>query len=135
MGFAQRRARGVSRRELLRLGAIGIGILSLGAACAPTPPAAPAQPTAAPAAKPTTAPAAAGAPTTAAGAAAQVQPKGSITIVLESDGDTINRKDGTTDNAGFVMMNVYDQLTTRDWSSGTMKIVPKLAESWEQSQS
>jgi peptide/nickel transport system substrate-binding protein len=32
-------------------------------------------------------------------------------------------------------MNVYDQLTTRDWSSGTMKIVPKLAESWEQSQS
>jgi ABC-type transport system substrate-binding protein len=33
-----------------------------------------------------------------------------------------------------VMMNVYDQLTTRDWSSGTMKIVPKLAESFSQSQ-
>ena len=141
MGLAQRRARGVSRRDLLRLGAIGIGIVSLGAACAPTPPAAPAQPTAAPAqptaapaAKPTTAPAAAGAPTTTAGAAAQVQPKGSITIVLESDGDTINPKDGSTDNAYFVMYNVYDQLTTREWSGGTSKIVGRLAESFEQSQ-
>ena len=106
MGLAQRRARGVSRRDLLRLGAIGIGIVSLGAACAPTPPAAPAQPTAAPAqptaapaAKPTTAPAAAVAPATAAGAVAQVKPKGSMTMVIESDADTINLKDATTDNA------------------------------------
>ena len=78
MGMARRRARGVSRRELLRLGVIGIGMVSLGAACAPTPPAAPAQPPAAPAkpaepAKPvapaapvaTTAPAAAAQPATA----------------------------------------------------------------------
>jgi peptide/nickel transport system substrate-binding protein len=91
-------------------------------AAKPAAPAAPAAAPAAPAASPAT------------GAVAKVQPKGAIAIVLESDGDTINPKDGTTDNAGFVMMNVYDQLTTRDWSSGTMKIVPKLAESWEQSQ-
>jgi peptide/nickel transport system substrate-binding protein len=134
MGSAQRRARGVSRRELLRLGAIGIGIVSLGAACAPTPPAAPAQPTAAPAAKPTTAPAAAGAPTTAAGAVAQVKPKGSMTMVIEAEPDTILIKDATTDIASWVMGNVYDQLTARDWSSGTPKIVGELAESFSQSQ-
>jgi ABC-type transport system substrate-binding protein len=148
MGSAQRRARGVSRRDLLRLGAIGIGIVSLGAACAPTPPAAPAQPTAAPvqptaapaqptappAAKPTTAPAAAGAPTTAAGAVAQVKPKGSMTLVIESDVDTLLPKDASSDVSGWVMGNVYDQLTARDWSSGAPKIVGELAESFEQSQ-
>src|SRR5215210_2679221 len=32
------------------------------------------------------------------------------------------------------MYNVYDQLTTREWSGGTSKIVGRLAESFEQSQ-
>ena len=40
MGVARGRARGVSRREFLQQGLIGIGIISLGAACAPAPPAA-----------------------------------------------------------------------------------------------
>jgi peptide/nickel transport system substrate-binding protein len=116
------------------------GILAV--ACAPTasaPTAAPAKPAEAvkpsAAAKPA-APAAAGAPAAPAASpavVAQVQPKGAIAIVLESDGDTINPKDGSTDNAYFVMYNVYDQLTTREWSGGTSKIVGRLAESFEQS--
>ena len=124
MGVARGRARGVSRREFLQRGLIGIGVLSLGAACAPTPrrlqlrrrrahrlppsqpcglrhtrsrrrPQSPrlmpSQPT--PAAQPTSAPAAAQA------APAAAKPKGSVTIVLESETDTILPKDGTTDNA------------------------------------
>src|SRR5215212_2743529 len=99
-------------------------------ACAPTasaPTAAPAKPAEAvkpsEAAKPAAPAAPAAAPAANPAAVAQVQPKGAIAIVLESDGDTINPKDGTTDNAYFVMYNVYDHLTTRDWSSGTPKIV------------
>ena len=161
MGVARGRARGVSRREFLQRGLIGIGVLSLGAACAPTPPAAPAapatsapaaaQPTSAPAAaQPTTAakpaadakPAAPAAQPTSAPAAAQAapaaaKPKGSITIVLESEPDTILPKDGTTDNAMFVMANVYSALTYRqfDQLGQPPKIVPHLAESFEQNQS
>src|SRR5205823_13168091 len=37
-------------------------------------------------------------------------------------------------NAYFVMGNVYDGLTARDWSTGEPKIVGKLAESYTQSQ-
>jgi peptide/nickel transport system substrate-binding protein len=84
-------------------------------------PAAPAAPAAAPAASPATA------------AGARVQPKGSITIVIEAEPDTIHPKDATTDNAMFMMGNVYDALTARDWSTGDPKIVGKLAESFEQS--
>jgi peptide/nickel transport system substrate-binding protein len=127
--------RPLTRRAFLHasLGLVGVSLL---AACSPA--AAPAKPgetvkPPAPAAAPAAPAAPAASPATAAGA--KVQPKGAIAIVLESDGDTINPKDGTTDNASFVMQNVYDQLTTRDWSSGTPKIVGKLAESWEQSQS
>jgi peptide/nickel transport system substrate-binding protein len=110
--------------------------VSPAATAAPAKPAAPAAaPSASPGASPAASPGAAVAPAPAAGAVAKVQPKGSITMVIESDGDTIHPKDGTTDNASFVMYNVYDQLTTRDWSSGTPKIVGKLAESFEQSQS
>jgi peptide/nickel transport system substrate-binding protein len=132
----------------------GLGAALL-AACsqAPAPPAAPAKP-AEPAAKPTeaakpadapkpaapaatSAPAAAAAPTTAPAAAskpaANVQAKGSITIVLETDPDTILPKDATTDNAMFVLGNIYDALTARDWSTpGQPKIVGKLAETYTQ---
>jgi peptide/nickel transport system substrate-binding protein len=116
----------------------------LAAACAPAAPAptaAPAKPAAdsakpaapaapgAPAAAPAASPAAAGA------AAASVKPKGSITMVIETDPDTILPRDGTTDNAMFVNGNVYDFLTSRDWSSGTPKVVGKLADSFEQSSS
>ncbi|MFN8637223.1 MAG: ABC transporter substrate-binding protein [Chloroflexota bacterium] len=141
--MARRRVRGVSRRELLRLGAIGIGIVSLGAACAPTPPAAPAQPPAAPArpaepAKPvapvaTTAPAAAAQPTTAPAAqpaSSASSASGKITIVFENDPDTIVPRDAYTNNGYFVLDNVYDHLVARDWSSGSAKLVPQLAESW-----
>jgi peptide/nickel transport system substrate-binding protein len=83
-------------------------------------PAAPAAPVAAPAASPA--------------AVAQVKPKGSMTMVIEAEPDTILIKDGTTDNASFVNGNVYDQLTARDWSSGTPKVVGELAESFSQSQ-
>src|SRR4051812_19797936 len=136
MGVARGRARGVSRREFLQRGLIGIGIISLGAACAPAPPAAPAaQPTSAPAVAPPTSAPPAAQPTTAAKpaadakpaalaaqptsasaaqpttAAAVAKPKGSITIVIESEPDTILPKDGTTDNARFMMANVYSALT------------------------
>jgi len=161
MGVARGRARAVSRREFLQRGLIGIGIISLGAACAPTPPAAPAaQPTSAPAAAPPTSAPAAAQPTTAAkpaadakpaapaaqptsapaaaqAAPAAAKPKGSITIVLESEPDTILPKDGTTDNAMFMMANVYSALTYRqfDQLGQPPKIVPHLAESFEQNQS
>jgi peptide/nickel transport system substrate-binding protein len=143
--MARRRARGVSRRELLRLGAIGIGIIGLGAACAPTPPAAPAQPPAAPAkpaeaAKPaapaapaaTAAPAAAAQPNTAPAAPPASSASGKITIVFENDPDTIVPRDAYTNNGYFVLDNVYDHLVARDWSSGSAKLVPELAESWSQ---
>jgi peptide/nickel transport system substrate-binding protein len=53
-------------------------------------------------------------------------------MVIEAEPDTIQPKDATTDNAFFVLANVYDGLTARDWSSGQPKIVPKLAESFSQ---
>ena len=78
--------------------------------------------------------AAAAQPTTAPAVA---KPKGSITIVLESEPDTILPKDATTDNAMFMMANVYSALTYRqfDQLGQPPKIVPHLAESFEQNQS
>jgi len=143
----------VTRRSFLRRAAIlsgGLGAALL-AACSQAPaPAAPpkaaepAKPTEAPkpaeAAKPAEAPkpAAAAAQPTQAAPAAPAKPatagaKGSITIVLETDPDTILPKDATTDNAMFVLGNIYDALTARDWSTpGQPKIVGKLAESYTQ---
>jgi peptide/nickel transport system substrate-binding protein len=117
-------------------------------ACAPAAPvspaatAAPAKPAAAPAASPGASPAAspaaspgaAVAPATAPAAVARVKPKGSMTMVLESEPDTIQVKDGGGDNGFLVNANLYDRLTARDWSSGEPKIVGLLAESWSQSQ-
>ena len=129
--------------ERVRRSAASMVLISglLAGACAPAPvappaaPAAPAKP-AAPAASsgagPVASPAAAGAPATAAGA--KVQAKGSMAMVIETDPDTILPKDATTDNASFVLGNVYDQLTARDWSSGEPKVVGELAESFSQSQ-
>jgi len=54
-------------------------------------------------------------------------------MVIESEPDTIVPKDATTDNGYFVMGNVYDALTARDWSTpGQPKIVGNLAESYTQ---
>ena len=54
-------------------------------------------------------------------------------MVIETDPDTILPKDATTDNAMFVLGNVYDALTARDWSTpGQPKLVGKLAESYSQ---
>jgi peptide/nickel transport system substrate-binding protein len=54
-------------------------------------------------------------------------------MVIESEPDTIVPKDATTDNSYFVIANVYDALTSRDWSTpGQPKIVGNLAESFTQ---
>ena len=60
-----------------------------------------------------------------------------VLVVLESEPDTILPKDATTDNAFFVMANVYSALTYRqfDQLGQPPKIVPHLAESFEQSSS
>jgi peptide/nickel transport system substrate-binding protein len=115
------------------------GILAV--ACAPAasaPTAAPAKPadTTKPseAAKPAAPAAPAAAPAASPATVAQVKPKGSITVVIESEPPYIQIKDGGGDNAFFVTGNVYDHLTVRDWSSGEPKIVGSLAESWSQSQ-
>jgi peptide/nickel transport system substrate-binding protein len=112
------------------------GILAV--ACAPAasaPTAAPAKPAEAvkpsEAAKPAAPAAPAAAPAASPAAVAQVKPKGSITMVIEAEPDTILPKDGSTDNANFVMYNVYDQLVSRTTDN---KLVGRLAESFEQSQ-
>ena len=105
------------------------GILAM--ACAPTAPA----PTAAPAKPAEAAKPAAAAKPAGSGAPAAAGAKGSITMVIETDPDTIQLKDATTDNAYFVLGNVYDALTARDWTTpGQPKIIGKLAESYSQSQ-
>jgi peptide/nickel transport system substrate-binding protein len=108
---------------------------SLLLACAPAAPA-PAAPPSAPAAAP-----AAPAPATAA-PAKPVEPaakpaanpagpaSGQIVNVFEDDPTTIVPKDAYTNNGYFVLDNVYDHLTTRDYSSGQGKLMPQLAESW-----
>ena len=147
-------SRQCTRRAFLTTCVTAAGVAGLLAACGPaSAPAAPAKPAeqakpaepakpAAPAA--TTKPAeaakpaapAAAAPATAAPAAAKPASasgaKGSLTMVIEAAPDTIQPKDSTTDNAYFVLGNVYDALTTRDWSSGQPKIVGSLAESFNQ---
>ena len=150
----------ITRRAFLRHAAVvsgGLGAALLAACSQPTAPAAPAKPAeskpaeaakpvvpaaapAAPAAAPTAAPAAAAkpaeAPKPAQVAPAQTGtgagPKGSITIVNESEPDTIVPKNAGTNISYFVMDNVYDHLTARDVSTPENKIVPKLAESWSQ---
>ena len=138
-------SRQFTRRAFLTTCITAAGVAGLLTACAPAPaapakPAEPAKPAApaatakpAEAAKPA-APAAA-APTTAPAAAKPASAsgvKGSLTMAIEAAPDTIQPKDSTTDNAYFVLGNVYDALTARDWSSGEPKIVPKLAESYSQ---
>jgi peptide/nickel transport system substrate-binding protein len=135
--------RPLTRRAFLHtaLGLAGVGLIAACAPAAPTPTKPGSNATGAvkpaEAAKPAAPGAAAAVPATspATAAGAKVQPKGAITMVIESDVDTIQIKDGTTDNVMFVTGNVYDQLTARDWSSGQPKIVGKLAESFSQSQS
>ena len=72
------------------------------------------------------------APAPAPAAVAQVKPKGSMTMVIEAEPATILIKDATTENGYFVLGNVFDKLTARDWSSGEPKIVGGLAESFSQ---
>ena len=104
-------------------------------ACAPAAPA-PAAPPSAPAAAPAAPAPVAGAPAKPAAPAAQPAAKsggpanGQIVIVFEDDPTTIVPKDAYTNNGYFVLDNVYDHLTTRDYSSGQGKLVPQLAESW-----
>jgi peptide/nickel transport system substrate-binding protein len=100
-------------------------------AAAPTAAAAKPAATSAPAAAPTTA-AAKPAATSAPAAAAKVQPKGSITLVLEAEPDTIQPKDGTTDNAMWILMNIYEPLVGRTPDN---KLYGRLAETFTQSQS
>jgi hypothetical protein len=100
---------------------ISLAVLtSLLLACAPPTTSAPATAAAKPAA-----PAATGAaPPAAAANPASAQARGSATIVFEAEPNTIVPKDSGTNNGYFVLDNVYDHLTARDWSSGQAKIVP-----------
>ena len=66
-------------------------------------------------------------------AVAQVKPKGSMTMVLEAEPGHDSAQGRHHRQRQFPECNVYDQLTTRDWSSGEPKIVGELAESFEQS--
>ena len=48
----------------------------------------------------------------------------------EAEPSTLLPKDGC-ENIGYIVLdNVYDTLTTRDYSSGQPKLIGKLAESW-----
>jgi peptide/nickel transport system substrate-binding protein len=113
------------------------GLLTGCAQPSPAPPAAKPADTAKPAeaAKP----AAAGSPVAAAAPAAAASPvaakpagqaKGQIVVVNESEPDTIVPKDASTNISYFVLDNVYDHLTSRDYSSGAGKLAPQLADSW-----
>ena len=99
------------------------------AAAKPTEAPTPAAPAPAAAAKPTEAatPAAQAAPAQAGGAA-----RGQLIIVNESEPDTIVPKNASTNISYFVLDNVYDHLTARDVTTPENKIVPQLAESWNQ---
>jgi peptide/nickel transport system substrate-binding protein len=109
-------------------------------ACAPAaPPASTSVPAPAPAAPPK--PAEASPQAAPAKPAAVAQPAaspvpaagpatGQIVIVNEAEPNTIVPKDAYQNLAYFVMDNVYDHLTAREFSSGVGKLVPQLAESW-----
>ena len=123
-----------TRREFLT-GLIGIGVVSLAAACGPTTQAptaatsAPAKPIATTSAAPTAAPAAA--PTQAAPAQAAAKPSGAggtLTFVMENDVidfDPMLSRAFVDRNAHY---QIYDSLVRID---ETGKIVPWLAEKWD----
>ena len=69
-------------------------------------------------------------PAAGAGGQAHGPASGQITIVFESEPPTIIPKDTASDNGYFVLDNVYDHLVARDYSSGSAKLVPQLADSW-----
>jgi peptide/nickel transport system substrate-binding protein len=139
-------------RPAFRRSTTALLLLGLLTACAPAaPPAATTAPaaakpteaaakpaaTTAPAAAPTTAAAPAAAPAAqsaaspAAAAPAAAKPAAKqIIVVNESEPDTIVTKDASTNISYFVMDNVYDNLTGREFTGGQGKLVPELAESW-----
>jgi ABC-type transport system substrate-binding protein len=121
----------LSRRQVLRLGAAGLGLIGLGAACVPAPAtpagapaAAPASaPAAAPAAAPAVAPAAPAAPKTASGAA----PSGKLVVFLGVEPVTLDLHLVT--NARIqICDSVLESLVIRD---PDMKLQPNLATSRE----
>jgi peptide/nickel transport system substrate-binding protein len=121
----------LSRRQVLRLGVAGLGLIGLGAACAPAPAtpagapaAAPASaPAAAPAAAPAVAPGAPAAPKTASGAA----PSGKLVVFLGVEPVTLDLHLVT--NARIqICDSVLESLVIRD---PDMKLQPNLATSWE----
>jgi peptide/nickel transport system substrate-binding protein len=135
----------INRREFMRLGALlgvsmGSGLL---AACAP---AAPAQPTAAPAAPqpttppapaPTTAPAAVvptTAPKPAAPAAAATSqpaastPTGTLTIAQGVDAESLDPYVTTSGASKGMLWTIYDRLVVRD---SELALKPNLATSWQ----
>src|SRR5215213_2302290 len=123
----------LSRRQVLRLGAAGLGLIGLGAACAPAP-AAPANP--ADSSKPGAAaqPAAVASPGAAAPAAAPAAGKpsdvsGRVTLMLGLEPTTLDvQADSSSGSHIVVRDNVVETLVAFD---DAMKIVPGLALSWE----
>jgi peptide/nickel transport system substrate-binding protein len=134
-----------TRRTSFSLGILTSLLLACAPAAAPAATSVPA-PAAAPAApapaQPAASPASASAPASAAPAAATspvaatapggaaVQPRGQIVVVDEAEPSTLLPKDGCENIGYMVLDNVYDTLTTRDYSSGQPKLIGKLAESW-----
>src|SRR4051794_4041395 len=133
----------LSRRQVLRLGAAGLGLIGLGAACAPAPAAPSAAPTKpADASKPAGAaqpaagvsPSPAGSPGAAAPATAPVAAKpaaasGQVTLMLGLEPTTLDvQADSSSGSHIVVRDNVVETLVAFD---DAMKIVPNLALSWE----
>ncbi|HEV7664326.1 MAG TPA: ABC transporter substrate-binding protein [Chloroflexota bacterium] len=138
--------RPLSRRDVIRMGAL-LGVTMAGGVLAACAPAAPAQPTpasaaakpttaapatAAPAAAPTAAPAAAAKPTTAPAAAPQTatgaQPSGTLTIAQGVDAESLDPYVTTSGASKGMLWTIYDRLILRDLD---LSLKPGLATSWK----
>ncbi len=139
-------ARALSRRAFLRLGVIGLGMVGLATACAPTPPPAPAKPAEAPKpaepAKPAEAPKPAEVPKAAAPAApaptaapaapakpAAAAPTGKIVLMTGAEPPNL---DAQIDSNNATRIVAYDNIVEGLVSyEPDMKLVPGLAISWD----
>jgi peptide/nickel transport system substrate-binding protein len=121
-------ARKHTRRDILRLGAVGFGLVALGSACTQAP--APVATAPQPAAPPAPAAPAPAAPAASPAAASATQPSGKVVIMLGAEPQHLDLQLITINAARMVAFdNVVEGLTATD---SEMKLVPSLAASWEQ---